>query len=163
MIGKKKIVDIFCRNIPYGVFFMTMAFQIVFSSTLDMRMFSSGILVTPLLNIGMKEIFKNIYQGPNHFLLEKTIGTGDRPSPHRLSSYGMPSGHSQFAGYCVGFVCRRCSDSYISVTVTGLGVLLSFSKVFFKYHTVCQTVVGFLVGLFSGIFWGEIVSEKSID
>ena len=127
-----------------------------------------GQLACEGLNLILKRIFK---QGrPTDFL-----GTG----------YGMPSSHSQFVGYFMMFWCahfirfrpgmskrkRMQNKKYTSIdSIRSLehailvafiifgSVMTAFSRYYLSYHTPLQIIVGFSLGMATGLAW-YIVSE----
>ncbi|QLG70914.1 hypothetical protein HG535_0A08600 [Zygotorulaspora mrakii] len=84
------------------------------------------------------------------------------------SGYGMPSAHSQFMGffcmytglrYCLRWkgltACKRVAGL---ITVTALAACVCFSRVYLRYHTVDQVLVGFSAGLCSGSSYFLVVA-----
>ena len=98
------------------------------------------------------------------------IGKGSRPvnakncglfynKNSKLStSYGMPSGHTQFAGVfsTIGSLKLYNSNYEFYIKVFGYLCFISFismmahSRVFIKCHTIQQTIMGGLIGIFIG-------------
>ena len=88
----------------------------------------------------------------------KIIGRGKRPDGAKSKSYGMPSGHSQFAGavssYLALFNYYEKSKYYkiiiFSLIIAALYVM--YSRVFEKWHTIQQTIIGVIIGVSQGSF-----------
>ena len=74
----------------------------------------------------------------------------------------MPSSHSQFMWFCCSYtilftlfrltntVTWKCLTVVSSV---GVGVVMSYSRVYLQYHTVSQVVWGGLVGTAGALSW----------
>lgn len=83
------------------------------------------------------------------------------------SNYGMPSAHSQFMGFfCMYVGLRYClrwkglskTKRLLGVsTVTIMAFCVCFSRVYLRYHTLGQVLVGFSVGLATGSTYFLIV------
>ena len=98
------------------------------------------------------------------------IGKGSRPTNAKncglfynknsklSTSYGMPSGHTQFAGVfsTIGSLKLYNSNYEFYIKVFGYLCFISFilmmahSRVFIKCHTIQQTIIGGLIGIFIG-------------
>ncbi|QLL33960.1 hypothetical protein HG536_0F02850 [Torulaspora globosa] len=76
------------------------------------------------------------------------------------SNYGMPSAHSQFMGFFCMYIGLRYCFRWKGLTRAKrlLGVIMvcfmascvCFSRVYLRYHTLGQVLVGFTVGLATG-------------
>ncbi|KAI8867982.1 PAP2-domain-containing protein, partial [Ramicandelaber brevisporus] len=86
-----------------------------------------------------------------------------RPTTYLGEGYGMPSSHSQFMGYAAAFawlaIWRRFKGTapvwkvWYSVVVTAVSVAVLYSRVYLKYHTVEQVIVGGTLGVAAGAVW----------
>lgn len=97
-----------------------------------------------ILNRILKEVFK--------YLMGDTVwpllGNGNRPNSH-LSSYGMPSGHSQAVGFFIAHQIKTKSKYLIPFVLISLEVM--YSQIANGHHTLQQVIVGFLIGLIFGL------------
>lgn len=88
------------------------------------------------------------------------IGWGEpRPSARlvaqskgNVNEQGMPSAHSMFAGFLVGFVFLSTRSKILSSPITRYGALLfavamAFQRIVTRKHTLFQVIVGLLLGL----------------
>ncbi|EMR10449.1 hypothetical protein PNEG_01163 [Pneumocystis murina B123] len=97
-----------------------------------------GQIICQLLNVHLKEKIQQ-----------------PRPNP-LIKGYGMPSNHAQFTSYFTGYMilwmffrARYLPKIYYTRNTIVLAFLLisiCFSRVYFKYHTIWQVIVGVLVG-----------------
>jgi len=112
------------------------------------------------------------------------IGTGSRPTGAKncglfnkssitaVKSYGMPSGHSQMAGFFTSYSISKLADDRVGIplfiTISGiLGaslVFIMYSRVYSKCHTIQQTLAGSILGIILGnlFFHNKYVLEKYI-
>ncbi len=103
------------------------------------------------VNEAANKVLKNIFQQP-------------RPSGAALSNYGMPSSHSQFFAYlAVSFfmlmkkpVAHRCVSPLFLILV-GATAIMMWSRVYLRFHTLSQTLVGAGVGAAVAVSWVLIV------
>ncbi len=100
-------------------------------------------------------------------LLKKLIKQ-PRPIGAPLSSYGMPSDHSQFVAFTAIYLLQvllarqgvRKSAlilSSISMIITCIGVF--YSRVYLRAHTIEQVLVGAGLGLVTGRLWYWITTH----
>jgi len=95
------------------------------------------------------------------------------PRPCRASImydvvYGMPSSHAQFmaffSSYIVLFAFVRLHNQYesrmdiiwkyaVSIGSVAVALIVSYSRIYLRYHTVEQVFYGLLVGFILGISW----------
>ena len=76
------------------------------------------------------------------------VGNGNRPNSN-ISSYGMPSGHSQAVGFFIAHQIKTKSKYLIPSVLISLEVM--YSRIANGHHTIQQIVVGFLIGLIFGL------------
>lgn len=90
-----------------------------------------------------------------------------RPNPV-LKGYGMPSNHAQFVSYFVAysilwlfFRAKYLQKAYcirITVFLFIFAIIVCSSRVYFKYHTIWQVIVGFFIGSAFSISWFFFIS-----
>ena len=94
-------------------------------------------------------------------ILKKVIKQ-PRPDGAPLSSYGMPSDHSQFVAFTAVYlfqvlVARQgIRKSALILTTLSMGLTcfaVFYSRLYLRAHTVEQVVVGALLGLITGRLW----------
>ncbi|KAL5251143.1 hypothetical protein ACHWQZ_G016757 [Mnemiopsis leidyi] len=118
------------------------------------------------VNEGVNQVLKRVIAEPRPSRTASTV---------QWSQYGMPSAHSQFAGYFAMFVVLlfyvRISVvtfiiplakiwKHVLAAVTVLvSLAICYSRHYLKYHTEKQICAGFLVGLAIGAVW-FIILEK---
>ena len=67
--------------------------------------------------------------------------------------FGMPSGHAHFAFFCLGYYVYSTQDyGPASVALLVFAVVLAASRVWQRFHTVRQVVIGGLLGCVTGPF-----------
>ena len=145
------------RASPIIIFFSTILLGAISSKNIFYILFLIHN-ITELLNAFLKYIAERIL-GNKHYYI---IGKGKRPS-NKLKSYGMPSGHSQAIATFSTFVALYNQNNpyklYINVSLLLLSLYIMFSRVYEKFHTIQQTIVGALIGFGFGYYSYKIYSE----
>ena len=117
-------------------------------------LFKFSILVSCilLLNVALKCASKKILYSKHESL--PVLGRGMRPEEQRKESpmeFGMPSGHAHFAFFCLGYYVYSTQDyGPVSVALLAFAVMVAASRVWQRFHTVRQVVVGGLLGCVTG-------------
>ena len=112
------------------------------------------LICSEMLNSFFKNISERIMKN-NNFPI---IGKGTRPLP-KLKSYGMPSGHSQYMATFSTFLVLLIYNSntinknhkiiyYIVLSLMTIYVM--YERVYEKFHTIQQTIVGMFIGILIG-------------
>ena len=124
---------------------------------LPYMMVGGGAVITStpilfLLFLGLNEILnkvsKNIIQQP-------------RPkdcAPYMKKSYGMPSGHSQVAGFAAAFVWEEATRMQKMILILAAAVTMT-QRVMTHCHSVAQVFAGVTVGVVFGLLAFKIVSQ----
>lgn len=134
----------FARSLPAIVFFSTIILGLITSNRIFYVLF---ILfnVSEIVNKILKFIAERI-MGRKYF---KIIGYGIRPSD-KLKTYGMPSGHAQLTASLCAFIAfynkNNTNHSFITLNLLLFTLYIMFSRVYEKFHTVQQTIIGAMVG-----------------
>ncbi|CCE83061.1 Piso0_002836 [Millerozyma farinosa CBS 7064] len=112
-----------------------------------------GHLVAELINL----LFKRCLRSPRPDF-HVSFGSADG-----ILRFGMPSAHAQFMGFFAGYfssiVLRKINHLSRRQKIAGvfilqaLGISVSFSRVYLKYHTTFQVIVGNTLGYTLGIFY----------
>ena len=139
---------------PFAVFvaFVTL---VIFKRELDTIVFVSGQLLNEVLNI----LLKNIFREPRplkHVQTEEAIRT-----------FGMPSQHSQFMAfftlYLILFVLMKMQHKpfyfrYPIVLILSMTLMtVAYSRIYLLYHFWNQVVVGIFVGFSWAVVWFYVV------
>ena len=145
------------RALPNIIFFST----ILLGALTSKRIFYILFLlhnVSEFLNIIFKFFAERILGKKYHFL----IGYGKRPS-NNLKTYGMPSGHSQAAATFCAFIALYNQNNpnklYINISLFLFVLYIMFSRVYEKFHTIQQTIIGSLIGFGIAYYSYKIYSE----
>ena len=135
---------------------------IIFNSSLNY--FIKHKIALPLFNLnnGMLPIFGQGKRPEG----ATNCGYFDSCPETKASSYGFPSGHSQFAGLVSGFLINdiiktkstngkvsglKKGDRFSIIILLSYVPIMMFSRIFIeKCHTIEQTIFGALIGLFLG-------------
>mgnify|MGYP001164208556 FL=1 len=148
-------------------------FGYLFSLNIDFLLYFLGLILNNYINKFLKYGFFSIIFGKNNIPL---LGKGIRPKgaknccwfkpcdtiyPKYPKSYGMPSGHSQsiafFSTLGILFLLNRNISNNVKnkkIIILGSIILVistlfvMYSRVLFKCHTIEQTIVGALIGIF---------------
>lgn len=152
MLNNKYLLDT-ARNFPTIIIFSTLLLGVL---TRDQIFFVLFLLSN--ISYGTNYILKYITErimGKNKYPI---IGIGERPSK-KLKSYGMPSGHSQLAASTATFLVLLNNDNIftneklkmmINFLLLSLTLYVMYSRVYEKYHTVQQTIIGSFIGILIG-------------
>ena len=139
------------------------------SGNIDLLMLLVALLINDLINAFLKYKICAPLMGNNKWSIfgygtrpkgAKHCGTFIKPGSNGIpkGSYGMPSGHTQFAGVfsTIGSLKLYNSNYEFYIKVFGYLCFISFismmahSRVFIKCHTIQQTIMGGLIGIFIG-------------
>ncbi len=141
-------------------------FSYFFTLNIDFLIFFIGLFLNHKLNSFLKyNVFSQLF-GKQDIPL---IGKGIRPkgaknccsfkpcNPIYPKSYGMPSGHSQSAGFFstlgVLFLLENNNKNNNFITIFGSFIFIitmlfvMYSRVLIKCHTIEQTIIGSLIGI----------------
>jgi membrane-associated phospholipid phosphatase len=109
-----------------------------------------------VLNRILNNILKIILKQPRPSDDEKLFNVALRNSKQIIYKnrsfwdiYGMPSGHAESVFYSTVFIYLSLKSTYISIFYFIFSLLVCFQRVYFKFHTLAQVLVGSIVG---GIF-----------
>ncbi len=137
-------------------------------------MFLAGFLLfTEGFNWSLKHLILQPIMGNKSYPI---IGSGMRPKGAKncgafingkiATSYGMPSGHSQFAGVITSYIILQLIDAnannfpkhdvmrgmfVIAALIMGFSVCLS--RIYLGCHTVQQVILGAIIGLCVGTWY----------
>ena len=139
------------------IFFSTILLNVITTKRIFLILFFLHN-ISKLLNVILKFFTERILGNKYYFL----IGSGKRPS-NNLKTYGMPSGHSQaIATFCI-FVALYNQNNpnkyYINISLIFSVLYIMFSRVYEKFHTIQQTIIGALIGLGLGYYSYKIYLE----
>ena len=80
------------------------------------------------------------------------IGKGTRPPESYHTSYGMPSGHAQAAGFLFASQLLNKNPYWFLPSI-----LISINRIHKKHHTIQQVLAGYLLGILFAV-----LSNKNI-
>ena len=123
-----------------------------------------GILLGGIINSALKYIIVKPSLGDKKYPI---IGSGARPNGARNcgiwadnkntqpKTYGMPSGHSNtallFSTYKIMELIEKKSNNTFLYLVYGLlALIIPYSRLYFKCHTIQQAIAGGIVGSITG-------------
>ena len=145
------------RASPIIIFFSTILLGAISSKRIFFILFLLHN-VSELLNYILKYTAERILGNKYRFL----IGYGRRPS-NNLKTYGMPSGHSQaIATFCTFIALYNQKNTYkfqIYISLLFSTLYIMFSRVYEKFHTIQQTIIGALIGFGLAYYSYKIYSE----
>ena len=113
----------------------------------------------------LNRLLKTIIQEPRPKNPIHYIDHDDYSHNSGANKYGMPSGHSQLAFYCVGFLYSATDSMRILFGTTAVSLLTLFQRWKFRKHSAKQLFAGSIIGLFTGFGaytltkWGLSKSE----
>ena len=174
------------------VLFWIHLFNCLVSTYVYERNKSFFLVISIIFNSYINQYLKNYICKPIFNLVGDYIpllGQGTRPEgatdcgyfgtcPNiKSSSFGFPSGHSQFAGLYSGFMIRDIlseSPNYSFIQLPNTKkvnvvlyllyiIMMMFSRVYIQgCHTVGQTVFGALIGLYLGFLFNKLFKNDFI-
>lgn len=114
---------------------------LLFNKTDIFVVFIIGYIVNVLLNTTLKKwIHQKRPSNPIKFLINEHV-----------SSYGMPSNHSQSIFYCITFLLLSRNKLDVWTLVSLLICLLAlYERWHFRNHTIEQLMVGMVIGIVIG-------------
>jgi len=114
-----------------------------------LKFFIYGYAGTNILNVLLKLLIQEPRPTKDVRILELALTNG-----HRLSfdKYGMPSGHAQVCGFCVAFIMLVFNDPYLTTFYLIIAIITMYQRYIYNNHTIMQLIVGFVIGILSGIF-----------
>ena len=98
----------------------------------------------------------------------KNIVKQSRPSGAFLSSYGMPSDHSQFLFFATSYLTlvvfsraniQKSSAILTSTFMTIITLVVCYSRLYLGVHSLQQVVVGGIVGIVTGPIWYNLTAK----
>lgn len=157
------------RSSPFIINVMSFIFGVLFRQNIGIY-YSIFSVLTDIMMHSFKNLFKNVIYNKKVSL--PILGKGIRPNGAKYcgifieednlegksTSFGMPSGHSQFATMSATFwilylinnfpMDYRNYISIIFVIIMGLGIMIS--RYILKCHTYQQIILGGLIGIITG-------------
>lgn len=132
--------------LPMGVLIFQFSWFVT-TRELEACIMAAGQVANEIFN----NIVKDIIKQPRPF----TFGDSFQQDTVR-SGYGMPSAHSQFMGFFATYTSLRYLYRWKALSngkrlagclfVTTLAMCVCFSRVYLRYHTLEQVLVGFALG-----------------
>ena len=134
---KKFLFHFMGSNMHYIIFIITLF--LLQKYTTVFLFYCIGFIISTCINICLKLIIQQprpiaSYEYQNSF----------------TQKYGMPSGHSQFCGFSLVYIClhQKTFTSYMVYSILSFITLLQ--RFVSQNHTLLQIVVGFIIGCFIG-------------
>ena len=125
----------------------------IFTGKPQFIIFLVGLTASDILNLILKDIIREPRPSGRCLVNGTETGCGVVPEYGRVSeSYGMPSGHAQCLGYTVTFwsILLLKSRKRHAIRLCGLliviALMVAWSRVKAKCHSVLQVSVGLLIG-----------------
>jgi membrane-associated phospholipid phosphatase len=157
----QKIIGL-CRAYPLITTFSSFISYFI-TNEVDLLMFTIFLLVADSLNYILKHYIMKPIMGNRKWPI---LGTGTRPKDAKHCSifqstgkgksntYGMPSGHSQNAVLFSMYIISNLVNNNLNYLTKVIGILIfsvipivvMYSRVHFKCHTIQQVIIGGLLG-----------------
>lgn len=113
-----------------------------------LKFFIYGYTGTFILNSLLKLLIQEPRPSKDMKVLEIAIKNGQRIG---FDKFGMPSGHAQTCGFCLAFVAMVLKSPYVTFLYTIISIITMYQRYIYKNHTIMQLVVGFIIGIVSGL------------
>lgn len=112
-----------------------------------------GVSLSELINILLKILIKQDRPKNDTSNDDDTSNNdNDKDKDKLLNSsiqrYGMPSGHAQSVSFSTMFIYLSLKNIYFTSIFIIISVIAIFQRVYLKFHTLEQVIVGMLVGSF---------------
>ena len=117
-----------------------------------------GTIINNIINIVLKFLFKEARPNENKELFALALKNGKDVDIHR---YGMPSGHMQNIGFSCIFIYLVLDNIYILWFYLLVSILTMFQRYKYNMHTIFQTIIGFMVGLYIGYLFFIVAKKKT--
>ena len=139
--------------IPLFAIVIILSFTVYFFNVKEMLIISSGIIISELLNLLLKNVINQ-----------------KRPSNSPMSGKGFPSDHSQISFYIAiiltliilfgiepeGYKKWEYLWQYkivLPIILFTLAFVISYSRIYLNFHTAIQVIAGGLIGVSFGLLW----------
>ena len=158
------------RAYPQIIFYSSLISYFT-SGNIDWLMLSGANLLNNSINFFLKNIIFTPLIGHKKWPVfgygtrpkgAKHCGTFVKPNSNGTpGTYGMPSGHAQTAMFFSAYIILHLINSnYNNVTKKSgiaffsiLGIMIMYSRIYFKCHTIQQVLVGGLIGGTLGVLY----------
>lgn len=108
-----------------------------------LQFFVSGFILNNILNIILKLAIKEPRPSKDQKAIEIGVVNGARIG---FDKFGMPSGHAQNCGYCIGFIILTLNNPFIITLYLLISIISLFQRYLYNNHTILQLLVGFIIG-----------------
>ena len=125
--------------------------------------YTIGIFFDNIFNLFLKGIFKQPRPSEDLKKFNLALTQGKRfvfkdGIPHDM--FGMPSGHTQCAIYSTIFIFLALRKKNVLYFYLFISFLTMSQRIYFKYHTLFQVIVGGLIGFGTGYFMFYLATQK---
>lgn len=162
MFNFTEVILFILRISPFTIYQITIA-SIMITGEFKYWIFAAGLIVSELSNHLFKYLIKKERPSPNGEEKGICTGCGVIPQHNKIStSYGMPSGHAQLLGYVAMFWTLylfrneignvdRYFPALLSIFILWcFSLLVCWSRVYNKCHSLKQVFVGLIIGSIIG-------------
>lgn len=118
----------------FAIFYKSLWFYVVF-----------GILISRLINVALKNIFKVKRQKQIPF------------NGHIAKCYAMPSGHSQAVTYCATLM--YFFNKYLFILLALIALSTMRQRYVYRNHTIPQIIIGGAIGILLGVLSVNYMKE----
>jgi membrane-associated phospholipid phosphatase len=150
------IIDYIGHYGPPILFVLT--FYSLFHRNIYMFVFLFGSLVNPLLNMFLKQIFREPRPTNPILFIDSNDLIGN-------NYYGLPSGHAQSVFFSLTFYYKvlqpysNYNHSFIFYIMTCISILTLYQRWKYRRHTIKQLIIGAIVG--SLFAWSLVFTTKT--
>lgn len=115
--------------------------SIIYKNTRNLLFYIVGINISWIINRLLKNLIKE--KRPNN----QTKFLNSERVIENSNMYGMPSGHSQNVFFSLCYLYLSTKQFYpLSLIGLIIGILTIFERWYFHNHTICQLIVGAVLG-----------------
>ena len=132
---------------PYILFFITLYF--LWNKQHLLYFYIVGYILNIVLNIILKIIFKHPRPSDDEKLFNIALKNAKQiifKNVPYWDIYGMPSGHAQSVFYSTIYIYLSLKNIYITLFYFIFSLLVCFQRVYFKFHSLDQILVGSIIG-----------------
>ena len=107
-----------------------------------------GVSLSELINMLLKILIKEDRPKNDKSNDDKSNDDKSNELSSNIQKYGMPSGHAQSVSFSTMFIYLSLHNIYLTSIFIIISFIAVFQRVYLKFHTLKQVIVGILVGSF---------------
>ena len=160
------LIEIFNKIGGYGpIILIFLSWFLLWNNSILFFYYTIGIFIDNIFNLFLKGIFKQPRPSEELKKFNLALTHGKRfifkdGIPHDM--FGMPSGHTQCALFSTIFIFLSLHKINLLYFYLIISFITIFQRIYFKYHSILQVIIGGLVGIGTGFIIYNLATQKII-